>query len=103
MTFCPWGFKGINLAVSYHAGKFIHPRSIRHRVYFPEDGVIYFRPRATYKRIKPVLSGLLEQGDVLEYLGGTEGLLLNAWDGPPAQYPAGHAIPGGNCHKTRLW
>ena len=73
------GLQGINLAVSYHAGKFIHPRSTRHRVYFPEDGVIYFRPRATYKRIKPALSGLLEQGDVLEYLGGTEGLLLNAW------------------------
>ncbi len=40
------GLQGINLAVSYHAGKFIHPRSTQHRVYFPEDGVVYFRPRA---------------------------------------------------------
>ena len=73
------GLQGISLAVSYHAGKFIHPHSTRHRVYFPEDGVVYFRPRATYRRIKPVTSGLLEQGDLLECLGGTEGLLLNAW------------------------
>ena len=73
------GLQGISLAVSYHAGKFIQPRSTRHRVYVPEDGVIYFRPRATYGRIKPAISCLLEQGDVLGYLGKTEGLLLNAW------------------------
>ena len=75
------GLQGINLAVSYHAGKFIHPRSIKHRVYFPEDGVVYFRPRAAYRRIKPVLSRLLEQGDILETLGRTDGLLLNTWTG----------------------
>ena len=73
------GLQGISLAVSYHAGKFIHPRSTRQRVYFPEDGVVYFRPRATYGRIKPVTSSLLEQGDVLECLCATDGLLLNAW------------------------
>lgn len=73
------GLQGINLAVSYHAGKFIHPRSTRHRVYFPEDGVVYFRPRATYGRIKPIASSLLKQGDVLECLCTTDGLLLNAW------------------------
>lgn len=73
------GLQGLNLAVSYHAGKFIHPRSTWHRVYFPEDGVVYFRPRATYGRIKPVTSSLLKQGDVLECLCRTDGLLLNAW------------------------
>lgn len=73
------GLQGINLAVSYHAGKFIHPRSTRHRVYFPEDGVVYFTPRATYGRIKPITSSLLKQGDVIECLGRMDGLLLNAW------------------------
>ena len=73
------GLQGMNLALSYHAGKFIHPRNSRQRVYFPEDGVVYFRPRARYGRIKPVPSRLLEQGDVLEYLAETDGLLLNAW------------------------
>ena len=73
------GLSGINLAVSYHAGKFIHPRSTRHRVYFPEDGVVYFRPRAAYGRIKPVPSRLLGQGDLLNCLDGADGLSLNAW------------------------
>ena len=73
------GLQGINLAVSYHAGKFIHPRSTGHRVYFPEDGVVYFRPRAAYGRIKPATSRLLEKEDVLKCLTKTGGLLLNAW------------------------
>ncbi len=73
------GLQGMNLAVSYHAGKFIHPRGNGHRVYFPEDGVVYFRPRARYGRIKPVPSLLLEREDVLEYVTKTAGLALNAW------------------------
>lgn len=73
------GLQGMNLALSYHAGKFIHPRGSDHRVYFPEDGVVYFPTRARYGRIRPVPSRLLEQGDVLEQLAETEGLQLNAW------------------------
>ena len=73
------GVQGISLAVSYHAGKFIHPRSSNRRVYFPEDGVIYFRPRARYGRLQPVPSQQLAREDVLEYLAETDGLLLNAW------------------------
>ena len=73
------GLQGMNLAVSYHAGKFIHPRGGNHRVYFPEDGVVYFRPRAKYGRIKPVPSLLLEREDILEYVTKTDGMVLNAW------------------------
>ena len=73
------GLQGMNLAVSYHAGKFIQPRSSQKRVYFTEDGVVYFRPRAVYGRIKPVPSRLLEQGDVLDCLSNTSDLVLNAW------------------------
>ena len=72
------GLQGINLAVSYHAGKFIHPRS-HHRVYFPEDGVIYFEPRSSYARVKPLTSKLLERRDVLALLTERKGLVLNAW------------------------
>lgn len=73
------GLQGMNLAVSYHAGKFIHPRGNGHRVYFPEDGVVYFNPRARYGRIKPVPSRLLEKEDILDYVTKTGGLVLNAW------------------------
>ena len=72
------GMQGINLAASYHAGKFIHPSS-HHRVYFPEDGVVYFRPRARYGKIKPVLSNLLEREDILALLTKRHELRVNAW------------------------
>ena len=73
------GLQGINLAASYHTGKFIHPRSNRHRVYFPEDGVVYFKPRLSYGKVKPLTSRLLEQDDVLALLAEREDLVVNAW------------------------
>ena len=73
------GMQGISLAASYHAGKFIHPLGNRQRVYFPEDGVVYFRPRLDYGRIKPVISKQLEQVDVLALLTERQDLYVNAW------------------------
>ncbi|GEO25206.1 hypothetical protein AAC03nite_09910 [Alicyclobacillus acidoterrestris] len=32
----------ISLAMSYHAGRFVQPRSPKRKVYFPEDGTLYF-------------------------------------------------------------
>ena len=40
------GLNMISLATSYHAGRFLQPRSPRRKAYFPEDGTIYFRPTA---------------------------------------------------------
>ena len=73
------GLQGISLAVSYHAGKFIQPLSDQQRVYFPEDGVVYFRPRLDYDRIKPVVSKQLEQVDILALLTERQDLCVNAW------------------------
>lgn len=73
------GLQGISLAVSYHAGKFIQPSNNRQRVYFPEDGVVYFRPRLDYGRIKPVVSKQLEQIDILALLTERQDLRVNAW------------------------
>jgi hypothetical protein len=43
------------IALSYHAGKFLRTRSESNRVYFPEDGVVYFEPTFTgYGKIKPI-------------------------------------------------
>ena len=41
------GLDGINLATSYHAGRFFQPRSPLRKSWFPEDGTIYFRPDAS--------------------------------------------------------
>ena len=38
------GLNSVSLASSYHAGRFLQPRSPKRKVYFPEDGTIYFHP-----------------------------------------------------------
>ena len=59
----------ISLATSYHAGRFLQPRSPRRKAYFPEDGTIYFEPtpsRWTDLAIQPLVASVVrEGGDVL--------------------------------------
>jgi hypothetical protein len=57
------GFTAINLATAYHAGKFILPRNPKRRVYFSEDGSIYFNPDLSrYGRIQPRVNSLVCAG-----------------------------------------
>ncbi len=54
------GFTGVNLATTYHAGKFLLPHNPRRRVYFPEDGSLYFQPDLShYGKIQPRVSSLV--------------------------------------------
>ena len=48
------GLDTVTIAGSYHAGKFLRPHGQAGKVYFPEDGTVYFRadPRR-YGAIKP--------------------------------------------------
>jgi hypothetical protein len=65
------GLNGINLATAYHAGRFFQPRSPRHKVYFPEDGTVYFRPDAkrwAEKPIVPQMASIVDETDVLRDL-----------------------------------
>lgn len=66
------GLDTISLATSYHAGRFLQPRSPRRKAYFPEDGTIYFRPDAPLWEglaIQPKLADVIEEGgDVLREL-----------------------------------
>lgn len=58
------GFTSINLATSYHAGKFLLPRNPHRRVYFAEDGALFFRPDPSrYGRIQPRVHSLAQQDD----------------------------------------
>jgi len=76
---------GISLATSYHAGRFLQPRGVRRRVYFPEDGTIYFQPTASRwdkAAIAPRVAALLEEGDVLGELArrrDATGLAVQCW------------------------
>ncbi len=77
---------GISLATSYHAGRFLQPRSPRRKAYFPEDGTIYFQPTASRWEgvtIRPKVADLVtDSGDVLRDLvrkRDRTGLTVQCW------------------------
>jgi len=80
------GLHMISLATSYHAGRFLQPRSPRRKAYFPEDGTIYFKPtvaRWADLVIQPKVADVItEGGDVLaELIQRREagGLQVSCW------------------------
>ena len=69
----------VSYAGSYHAGKFIRPKGLNGKVYFPEDGTACFRfDAARYGKIKPLENALLGDGDVLADLCAAD-IAVNAW------------------------
>ncbi|UVD59790.1 hypothetical protein NE852_27825 (plasmid) [Rhizobium sp. Pop5] len=80
------GLNTVSLATSYHAGRFLQPRSPLGKAYFPEDGTVYFRPDESLwqdKVIRPLMAAnVAERGDMLEALvKGREmtGLEVSCW------------------------
>jgi hypothetical protein len=74
------GLNTITLAGSYHAGKFLRPRGKAGKVYFPEDGTVYFRADPSrYGAIKPVANSLVAEHDCFAELTGAGGIAVNAW------------------------
>jgi len=73
------GIGGISLATSYHAGKFLRPAANDAKVVFPEDGTVYFRPRARYGRVAPLVSQVTERQDVLTELTRRRDLAIQGW------------------------
>ncbi len=79
------GFRGLGLntitmAGSYHAGKFLRPHGKNGKVYFPEDGTIYFKADPSrYGDIKPVANSMLAERDVLRELTKQGNIAANVW------------------------
>ena len=74
------GLDTVTVAASYHAGKFLRPHGKSGKVYFPDDGTVYFRPDASrYGGIKPVESALSRERDVLRELTDGGAMAVNAW------------------------
>ncbi|WP_158813463.1 hypothetical protein [Methylocapsa sp. S129] len=79
------GLTSVSLAASYHAGRFLQPRSPVRKVYFPEDGTIYFQPEARRwdkSRLKPKVADIVRNGDVLRDFvdqRARTGLSVSAW------------------------
>jgi hypothetical protein len=88
------GLDTVTLAGSYHAGKFLRPKGRNGKVYFPEDGTVYFRPDpARYGAIKPVLNSLVAEHDVLRALTDAGDIAVNAWMVLLHNSRLGHAHP----------
>ena len=66
------GLNMVSLATSYHAGRFLQPRSPHQKAYFPEDGTVYYTPDETVweeKEIRPLMArNVSERGDMLAAL-----------------------------------
>ena len=78
--FQSYGINTITLATSYHAGKFIRPRSDTGKVYFPEDGTVYFQANPDrYGQLKPQLNSILQQQDVLADFCQQDEIAVNGW------------------------
>lgn len=79
------GLDTISLAASYHAGRFLQPRSPLRKSYYPEDGTIYFEPtpaRWADQAIQPLVASCVAEGDVLRDLvrrRDAGGLRVSCW------------------------
>lgn len=74
------GLDTVTIAGSYHAGKFLRPHGKAGKVYFPEDGTVYFKANpARYGAIKPVANSLLSSQDVLRELTSQSAMKTNVW------------------------
>ena len=79
------GANHVSLATSYHAGRFIQPRSNRRKIYFPEDGTVYYAPDAALwndAEIAPRQAAITRDTDLVARLSAAQdaaGLGLSAW------------------------
>jgi hypothetical protein len=74
------GLDTVTIAGSYHAGKFLRPHGRTGKVYFPEDGTVYFRPtERLYGAIKPAASRIARERDVLRELCDAGAISVNVW------------------------
>jgi hypothetical protein len=74
------GLDTVTIAGSYHAGKFLRPHGSTGKVYFPEDGTVYFRADpARYGSIKPAVSGITRERDILRDLTRDGRVAINVW------------------------
>lgn len=75
------GMTHLTVAASYHAGKFLQPRDPVARVYFPEDGTVYFRSRGRvrYGALRPQMAAVTAARDVLGALCAAGTMPIRAW------------------------
>lgn len=80
------GVNMVSLATSYHAGRFLQPGNPRRRVWFPQDGTVYYRPdpdRWEGQEIVPLMAEIVaSEGDMVATLAAARadgGPGLSCW------------------------
>jgi hypothetical protein len=74
------GIDTITIAGSYHAGRFLRPHGLSGRVFFPEDGTVYFKADPSrYGGITPVLNSLVRKRDIFREATDNAQVAANAW------------------------
>ena len=95
------GLNGLTLAAAYHHGRDIFPHNPKRKVHFLEGGVVFFNPDpARYGALKPLVSRLAEQRDMLRDLcqaGSARGMDVRAWTVFLHNYALGEAHPHCAC------
>lgn len=80
LEFKALGLNTITMAGSYHAGKFLRPHGANGKVYFPEDGTVYFKTSPSrYGKIKPVENSQTRNYDIMSDLTKRNDIDTNAW------------------------
>ena len=73
------GLNTVTIAGSYHAGKFLRPRSSS-PITFPEDGTVYFRhDPSRYGKIAPNPNSMVADRDILGDMVSRPDLAVNVW------------------------
>ena len=100
--FLKLGLDTVTFAGSYHAGKFLRPHGQSGKVYFPQDGTVYFHAdHARYGAIKPVANTMLKGRDVLRELTDGRRMATNVWLVLLHNTPLGSAHP--DCAVTNAF
>jgi hypothetical protein len=92
---CNAGLNTVTVATSYHAGKFLRPHAPQNKVYFPEDGTVYFQPDLSrYCRVKPRVSNIVDNFDALRELEKhTPDINCTSWTVGLHNTPLGNEYP----------
>jgi hypothetical protein len=98
------GVGGVTMAAAYHHGRDIFPHNPRRKVHFLEGGTVFFRPEpGRYGRLRPLVSRLAEQSDVLADLvdaARARSLKVRAWTVFLHNYALGEANPDCACQNA---
>ena len=100
------GITMVSLATSYHAGRFLQPGNPKRRIYFPEDGTVYYQPdpaRWAGHTIIPQQAAIVAtEGDMLAELihrRDAGGVGVSCWTVCLHNTRLGQAHPG-HCLRT---